>query len=379
MPGPDWLITHRDQYGVQIDDFRPISPSFSIVRNDQGTITYELSLGDPFLGKDAFAPWRTTWYVYRGARLIESGIHTSRNLTEDRDTVLVSGMSWLGYLDHRIYPFTPEDYIKDNWKKWPKQWPGTRSDPPVEVRQIVEAIIEDMLDDDPDYAPPFVVANKNTGLATRYKIFPGDSTTVLSHIRTLSDQTEGFDYDILPVTLEFKMYGPPNRRDQGSPVYWFFPNKPKDGGPVTFDWTDEGPVATNTIGLGTGGPKGLKLGRSKTYQPSKEKYYRTDVVVDVGNVADIDMLWGIIDDRPDRHPQKKATLSVENPEFLLPNFYTGGRPRSLIGNRIRITRDYGYHKVDAFFLINGLNWTIDNSGNEIVDFDIEMIYDPDSV
>lgn len=374
-----WTITHRDQFGIPIDDFRPISPGFSMVRNEPGDITYELSLGDPFLGRDAFAPWRTTWYLYRGGNILDSGIHTSRNLQEERDTVLVGGKTWLEYLDHRIYPFRPEDYIKDNWRKWPKQWPGDKADPSVEVRDIVETIIQDMLDDDPDYAPPIIIANRDTGLKTRYKIFPGDSTTVLGHIRTLSEQTEGFDYDILPVELEFRMYGPPNRRDQGSPVYHFFPSMPGDGGPITFDWTDEGPVATNTIGLGTGGPKGLKLGKSKTYIPSKQKYFRTDVVVDVGSVADQDMLDGIIDARKDRHPQKKATLSIENPEFTVPNFYTGGRPRSLLGNRIRITRNYGYHLVDAYFIINAINWQIDNSGNEQVDLDIEMIYDPDDV
>src|SRR5574339_414245 len=256
-----WTVIHRDQFGVPIDEFRPINLGFDMVRNEAGNVSYELSLGDPYLSRDAFAPWRTTWYLYRGGNILDSGIHTSRNLNEERDTVLVGGKTWLEYLDHRIYPFKPEDYIKDNWRKWPKQWPGNKSSPSVEVRTIVEAIIQDMLDDDPDYAPPIIIANKNTGLKTRYKIFPGDSTTVLSHIRTLSDQTEGFDYDIIPTELEFRMYGPPNRRDRGSPVYTFRPNTPSDGGPITFDWTDEGPIGTNTIGLGSGGPKGLKLGR----------------------------------------------------------------------------------------------------------------------
>ena len=140
------------------------------------------------------------------------------------------------------------------------------------------------------------------------------------------------------------------------------------------DWTDTGPVGTNTVGLGSGGPKGTKLGKSKTYIPSKRMFLRTDVVVDVGTVADLDMLDRIIDARNDRHPQKTATLQITNPEFMSPNFYTGGRPRSLIGNRIRITRNYGYHVVDAFFLINGIHWTVSNSGNEQVDMDIEMIY-----
>jgi len=375
----DWTVIHRDQFGTVIDEFRPNNPGFSMIKNEPGEITYELSLADPTLGRDAFAPWRSTWYLYRGNNIIDSGIHTSRGLQEERDTVLVSGKTWMEYLDHRIYPFNPAEYIKDNWRKWPKQWPGDKADPAVEVRDIVETIIQDMLDDDPDYAPPIIIANRDTGLKTRYKIFPGDSTTVLGHIRKLSEQTEGFDFDILPVELEFRMYGPPNRRDSGVAVYHFFPATPSDGGPITFDWTDEGPVATNTIGLGSGGPKGLKLGRSKTYEPSKQTYFRTDVVVDVGEVADQTMLDDIIDARKDRHPQKKATLSVENPEFNVPNFYTGGRPRSLLGNRIRITRNYGYHLVDAYFTINAINWQIDNSGNEQVDFDIEMIYDPDDV
>lgn len=372
----DWTVTHRDQFGIAIDTFRPINLGFSMLRSEPGEITYELSLGDPFLGKDAFAPWRTTWYLYRGGNILDGGIHTGRNLQDGRDTVMVSGKTWLEYLDHRIYPFKPEDYIKDNWRKWPKQWPGYKGDPAVEVRDIVETIIQDMLDDDPDYAPPIIISNKDTGLKTRYKIFPGDSTMVLGHIRTLSEQTEGFDYEIRPLNLEFKMYGPPNRRDQGTPVYWFKVTNTESGGALQqhLDWTDVGPIGTNTIGLGTGGPKGTKLGKSKTYIPSKEMFMRTDVVVDVGTVADLDMLDRIIDARNDRHPQKTATIQITNPEFLVPNFYTGGRPRSLIGNRIRITRNYGYHLVDAYFLINGIHWTVSNAGNEQVDLDIEMIY-----
>src|SRR5574339_553830 len=167
-----WTVIHRDQFGVPIDEFRPINLGFDMVRNEAGNVSYELSLGDPYLSRDAFAPWRTTWYLYRGGNILDSGIHTSRNLNEERDTVLVGGKTWLEYLDHRIYPFRPEDYIKDNWRKWPKQWP--------------------------------------------------------SNILTLSDQTEGFDYVIIPTELEFRMYGPPNRRDRCIPVYTFRPNRSSD-------------------------------------------------------------------------------------------------------------------------------------------------------
>lgn len=374
MAGPDWTVQHRDHGGVLLGTYRPINLSFSLRRNEPGDITYELALGDPSLRRDAFAPWRTEWYLRRGGNLIEGGIHTGRNLQEERDSVLISGKSWLEYLDHRIYPFTPEDYIKDNWRLWPKQWPSM-GNPAVDVRIIVEEIIQAMVDDDPDYTPPFIIANKNTGTKTVYKIFPGDSTKVLQHIRTLSEQTEGFDYDVIPASLEFRMWGPPDRRDSGLPVYNFKITGTESAGPINgLDWTDEGPVATNTVGLGVGGPKGLKMGRSKTYIPSKRRYLRTDVVVDVGRVRDQDMLDRVVDARNDRHPQKVAGLQIANPEFLVPNFYTGGRPRSLIGNRIRITRDYGYHKVDAYFIVNALNFTVDNAGNELVTPDVEMIY-----
>jgi hypothetical protein len=387
----EWVIEFRENTAAArlTAWVKPPQLHWSIKNSEKGEMTCELPIGmDQYDGtpftfrRDGIVPWHTDWYLYRGTTLRDSGIVTSINLADDRDTVLVSGMNWLGYLENRTYPFDPEAYVNErDWASWPKKW-GVGLTNGVDLRIIVEDIMEAMIEavvigangpiSAAFYTPPFILANPNTGQDGRYKILPADETTIYDHIKKISENSDGFEFDILPQNLEFKMYSP--NRDQGTPVYRFTKNERL----IELDWTNEGPLATVTTIYGTG--SSIKRGVVRTDFESIIRYRWTDRIANAGQVASQVALEKAAQGHAfeDRFPRKRASFAIHDPELLTPNFWTGGRPRNLIGNRVRVTHDFFFHKVNADYRVMGLNIDVDEHGNEKVSFDAEMINTPDA-
>jgi hypothetical protein len=391
----EWTVqvTHHAEAGAGIvAEYQPHELNFSIKNSDVGDLSFELPIAQPsllnpsgtYMGRDTIIPYQHDFYLYRGSNLRMSGMFTSVNLNKDRDTVLVGGKDWIHYLDLRRYPFDPRAYVEQrDWELWPKQWglppPGAGVDLQVMVEDILDAMINATIADYDtpsnviyavDHTPPFLLTNPATGILWWYKILPADQTTILQHIKTLSEVEVGFEFDILPSNLEFKMYSPD--RDGGYPIYSFT----KEDQITDLDWTNEGPLATITLIYGAG--SSLKRGVVRTFEPSVDAFRWTENVADVGSVFNQEMLNSMAASEryADRFPRKKLSFTVHDPELLTPNFWTGGRPRSLIGNRIRMTHNFQFHTVDAYFRIMALNFKVDQNGNEEVEFEVEMINDP---
>jgi hypothetical protein len=105
-----------------------------------------------------------------------------------------------------------------------------------------------------------------------------------------------------------------------------------------------------------------------------------DLVYDYGEFQNYAMILRKLKDQNDLHPQKKLSLVLSNPEFLGLNFYTGDRPRSLVANTVRVTHYFNpYHMVDAYFQVNAIKWSVDNSTNENVELELMMVYEPDGI
>lgn len=404
-----------------------MTPTCEIRNSEPGGFTGEIALSQKRrgseiqgIGRDEFAPYRTDYQLWRSTpghpvagSLISSGILTSLNFNFNRDTALVAGKDWLHYLQRRIYPFDPELYISGGWIDWPRQWPdlmGTHgpshytgvpdeTPPPVDIGIILRELIQSMRFEPPNNLTlpssgpirttqwpndgvsltngvPRITQNIGLlGQETTYKIYPGDSTTIYDHIRKLSEQSEkGFEFDIHPLSLEFRVWSP--RRDMQYLQYFTIsPTEYEiDGAISEFDWTNEGPEGTYLIGLGSGE---YKTGAVWTDIDNVFEFWRMDKVYDFGKVSDPDMLLQLLKDQNDLHPQKKLQLGLWNPEHFVLNFYTNGRPRNLIGQRIRVNHDFApLHQVDAYFRINAIKWSIDKSTNENVALELEMVYEP---
>lgn len=396
----EWVIEFRENTAsARLTAWvKPLELRWTLRNSEKGELTCELPLGmeqydGTPLRRDSIVPWHTDFYLYRGPNLRESGIVTSINLTDDRDSLMVAGMNWLGYLEHRTFPFDPEAYVNDrDWESWPKKW-GSGAATGVDLTVIVEGILEYMVNAvitdgaaviaGPFNTPPFIFANPNTGENGRYKILPADETTIYDHIKKISENSNGFEFDVLPQNLEFKIYYP--NRDQGTPVYRFRKALPPPNTSlpndrlIELDWTNEGPLATVTTILGTG--SSIKRGVIRTDLESVIRYRWTDRMAQVGQIASQDALEKAAtgEQFEDRFPRKRASFAVHDPELLSPNFWTGGRPRSLIGNRVRVQHPFtSFHTVNADYIIMALSIEADNHGNEKVSFEVEMVNTPES-
>jgi hypothetical protein len=414
----DFLLYHRDTESfVVTGQYVPENLGFSIRNCEAGQISYEIPLGEPFLTFEEFGPYRTDYALYRRGgsgnySLMVEGMVTSVNLNKDRDSILIGGKDWLHYLERRNYPFDPVKYRAGDWVNWPKQWPQVI--PPalpqdavaVDARDVVEDILDAMMNVTLPKLPggvpatpfrqnvlPISFNNKLTGTKVMYRIFPGDQTSVFEHIQKLSQLHDGFEFDILPGSLEFKMWAPDRLTSQ--PVWRIKgvnnPLTSEAGGAVIeADWTNDGPEGTFLVGLGTAEHR---TGAVWYYKPSIDKYRWLDKFYDFGELANTgdlivpgdvenavsdpeDMIFRMLKDQDDLFPQRKLGITLLNPEFMSPNFYTGGRPRQLIGQRVNFQHDWNpYWRNNADYRVNALNWTVDQSANESVELELELLYE----
>lgn len=417
---PEWYIRIRDAKPPNpvVAEFSVREPTAEVKNSEGGGFTGEIALGQTRrgsttrgIGRDSFAPKRSWYELYRqssgSGTIISDGWIDSVNLNRDRDSILISGRDWKSYLDERIYPFSPQDYktyddTKDEmyWDKWPKKWVDPSGDlitSKVSVQRVVRDILLSMRTGLPiDMRSPAALLTRENALGVpsfplsislvgggndiRYKIYPGDQTTILGHLNAIAEGAEyGFEWDVEPITRTFRMWSP-RRYPLDVAVMHFAPSEQESGGMVIdFDWTNEGPAGTYLLGLGQAERTGYKVGQIWSYDPALEQFGRYDLVYDYGTMTHPEFLLDKLKDQNDIWPQKKLTFSLLNPEFLPTNFYTGGRPRNLIGNTVRVTKDFPpYHKVDAYFRINSIRWAVDASSNEVADLELMMIYEPET-
>lgn len=406
-----------------------MTPEVEIRNSEPGGFSGELALSQNWRGsttrgitRDSFAPYRTHYELWRSDNIggagncISAGMLTSVNLNGDRDTILINGKDWIHYLQRRIYPFDPELYKNGGWVQWPRQWPDVRgaygprdyilnptqaellNGDPIDVGYIIREIIQSTQFDPPTEITPVVGQplrslqwpagaettqgrvriTQNVKLLeqfTKYKIYPGDSTSIYDHLTKLSEQVEaGFEFDIQPLTREFQVWNP--RRNSFPGIIYVFEGGHADegrGAITEFDWTNDGPEGTYLVGLAK---KSKNVGKVWTTSDNVNQFGRLDKIYDFGEVSEDTMILELLKDQDDLHPQKRLGLALSNPEFMVPNFYTGGRPRNLLGATVLAVHSFPpYHTVNAAFRVNAIKWNIDNSTNENVSLELEMVYE----
>jgi hypothetical protein len=287
------------------------------------------------------------------------------SLAGESDLLTLDHEDFLAYLGERIYPFHYPFVFGD----WPKKWTAQ------DLTVIAQDIIAAMLAEDPD-VPSFIYANSLTGISTNYQIDAGDQTMVLEHITKLADQDNGFDFYTRRSgsNVRFVMIHP--KTDDGEIIYTIT----RDIGEIgeNFQWSNKGPDATWTLGLGAG-TNNKSRASEDTYAPSRNQYLRRDSVVDFGEVRNYQMLQRLTaaEGYKQRFPQKTLNLPITVNTAELPNFWAKdlGRPLTLIGKRIHVGPMLfrNYHLIDADFKILDMTIEPDEHGNDFVTFGLDMI------
>ncbi len=368
---PQWGIDYYAQnLTTNTASFVPIDPVVVLKLKEPCSLTCEIALSDPQLTTDVIAPKATDFQLFRDGTEIISGELREVNLSGERDTLVCQHSDYMQYLDERIYPFV-YPFTFGDWPKYPGQTVGVNAD----LTTITEAILTAMMTADP-YVPPYVFTNALTGVTGKYMIDAGDGTTVLAHVRSLAEREDGFDFRVRRdgANVRFTMTNP--KFDDATVVYTIT----KDTGQIGegFEWTNTGPEATWTMGLGAGSQNKSRAATS-TFLASRAAYRRRDAVVDFGEIRNLAQLQALTaaEGYRQRFPQKTLNLPLLVNTADLPNFWAEslGRPYSLLGRRIHVGPILfrNYHTINADFKILDMTIAPDTNGNEFVTFGLDMI------
>lgn len=392
----------REQGGV-VGTFDPLKPRFAFRANDPGDITYELALSNPQVTRDAFAPKRTDFRLQVSPnqanwRNIMAGFHWPVALNNEEGTVKVSGEDWLAYLEQPMWfdaylidamdlvaGKTKIKHIIEDAHSWARVWieaSGTDTDL-VTYGAVQQTVVRDLVEEaahgnDGTIQINVSFAGDGSGWAEgmNYLVMFQDETTILDHIRAISDMDAPFGFDFFmnwDKTLVF--YNPTRTAPIASinPIYSITRNTPAL---VSAQWQNNGPMATHTVALGPGNPA---VWAQKTYSPSVDIYRRWLRLVKLGgNYRMPEQVEAAVNGIPDRFPQKELKLTLK-PDELEPTDPTAFFS-PMIGEALYVDIDFPpYHRINANFWILEQEFYTDDPGNWLCDVSLQQIYDPTGV
>lgn len=395
-PARKYVIEHLDHDFATLQTIFPENLNFVKNIRDASTINYEISYGskdvddsDVVYEHDIIRPFFTGWRLrYTDFEEIDvtimEGIHTMCNAKPGRDFMKVNGIDYTGYLDYVKYPFNPQspnDYrIKsDGTAADPDDYTG--DNPPRGYAYKTEKDVAQIINDlfavcwAVDNRLPITCALDDFGYETKFQVALGETTTLLSMLKSLSDIDPGFDF-IVNNDREFHAWTPFRYGTSDSPDIAY--NFDKDTPGVeqeTTEFTVTGPKYTHVLGLATA-PKS-RLGRSLGATLAEEAYWRLDGDEDFGEVVDQDQL---------NEKTKFALKYWNNPVHEIPfRVYVEDLQDVLdpdifwevfrAGFAIFIDWDLVYHRIDSAQRIISMDCKISNNGNGTVDFGLNQIYD----
>lgn len=397
-------VQHIDPGEGVVGTFNPLQPRFAFRVNDIGDLSYELALTNPQVTRDAFAPKRTDFRLqvsHDGAfwQTIMGGFHWPVALNNEEGTVKIQGMDWAAYLDQPMwFPayeinardlVGPTNTIKQIMKEadsWAKVWigkPGTDR-PGVTFNATQQTIVEDLIN---------LVANGNDGTLNinttftgdgtgwsevlNYQIMFQDETTILDHIKAISDLDDplGFDF-FMNWDKTLVCYNPMRSASIASINPIFEITRGPDSPLVALQWENQGPIATHSVITGPGSPAWWAV---KTYGPSVDTYRRWLKISKLGgNYRMPKQVDSAARGNLDRFPHKELKMTVKPDAFDLNDPTAFFHP--LIGEALYIDVDFPpYHRINANFWIVGQDFSTDEAGNWTCDVSLQQVYDPTGI
>ena len=384
---PEWTIQHRTHDGSIVAEFKPADTiNLSINKNTPSSATYSIARSDPLLTRDGFAPYRTDCFIYRDGDLIISGPHTSRSWdSEQEGTIEVAMLDWSHLLEKLYFP-VPLEVGDQNIDFYTRKTAGIQygsiENPGFEALDVIvrEVLEQRNILDDIQWSVYVMPSGGNVPVFAPFNIWALDGQTMMDMIKSLSEFDQGFDFDVVYLgtnDLRVRLWSP--SRDELLPSVYFSDSEQFS----TFKWTDAGPIAARTFGTAQGQGTVTQLADVSTYGPSETVYRALEITENFADLTDayqyntgIDAEDHIIRRRTgtagnkNRAPQHTVECSFLT-SVLGFNFWTQMPP----GVRINIDLDFGFHRVDADYLLLGYNATINAQGDEMIEPDLQRVPD----
>jgi hypothetical protein len=398
-------VQHIDHAEGQIvGTFNPLEPRFAYRANDVGDLTYKLALSNQQVTRDAFAPKRTDFRLqvsYDGAfwTNIMGGFHWPVGINNEEGTVSVQGMDWMAWLEQPMwfdaYLIDAMDLIAgktkiqgilDDAESWGRAWtsePGTDTEA-IKYNADQRTVVTDLIDSIADGNDGTININTTfsgdgTGWDLKdfsYVVMFQDDTTILDHIRAISDMDDPYGFDFfMNWDKTLVCYNPARTAPISSivPIYEITRSSP---GLVALQWQNSGPMATHTVGVGPGSPG---IWAQKTFAPSVDAYRRWLRLVKLGgSYRRPEQIKAAVNGIPDRFPQKDLKLTLK-PDLLEPLDPTAFF-HPMIGEALYVDIDFPrYHRINANFWITAQEFHTDDEGNWLCDVSLQQIYDPSGI
>lgn len=407
-------VQHLNHGGGVVGTFNPLQPRFAFRANDPGDITYGLALSNPQVTRDAFAPKRTDFRLQvsdTGAnwRTIMGGIHWNVGLENETGVVNVQGHDWMEYLN-QPYWFAPYEFdgteliagpsgksrlqeLLDDPESWARVWIGVggTNTELITYNATQQIVVQEMIDgiangEDNTLNMNVAFSGDGTGWTEvmNYLIMFQDETTVLDHIRAISNLADPYGFDFFMNWDKTLVCYNPTRTAPIASINSIYTIR-RNSSLVKLSWENKGPLATYTVGLGAGNPG---LWATKTYAPSNQAYRRWLRLARLGEVYSgtyaknaarmAETIEAATDGLPDRFPQKELKITIKPDEIEPADPTAFFHP--LIGEALYVDVDFPpYHRINANFWIIAQEFYTDDEGNWLCDVSLDQIYDPSGI
>lgn len=392
-----FAINHRRHDGSLIWQYEnPTALSWRYQEGTQGpsTISYSLALSDPGIAlfanpgvNDPFAPKRTDWELVvddaTGVYPLMSGPIWNVNVPFSGDTVNVTGLDWLAGLYQPYLGFDyslPIDQVVAMLAagSFVVSWRDTL------LETVVKAVLHNYHPAEEIVLHPWTTGSPGPSDGTcwaqhtDFSLWRTDGTTKLSALTQLAQMGSplGFDFRVDP-DKNLHMVGPrlvtPGKV---MPIYSMQAPQIVDG-----DWTNNGPIATDTIAVMRGSVNTSRYKRAVIYQPSIDTYRRWTEFAEIdprydvakSNQEQVDAAAESLAQQH-RNPQKELSLAVK-PEAVDPSDET-----AFVYNHtskaidVDWTHPSGFHRVDGNFWINAQEYEVGDSGDLSCKLSLDQIY-----
>ena len=329
--------------GERVGQVIPLDPSFTFTINEPSTITFDMSNSHRLANIQYIEPYATDFAFYVQNTCLMEGMITAIG-GEDESNFQVAGSSWEHYLERRHYPFIPTNPTLYRY---------------AVVARDVFTIVQDVLTtvQSLPYSLQLNFNNGTSGITRNLRIEPGDTESVLEIIGQLSEQKPAFDFEIVPLTREFKMYAPQKGAFKDMRLV-----KKKNVSHIRFD--DEGLEGNSVLTLGAG--TSSKLMKLKESLSSMAKYRRHDHSVEYGEVIDPNYLNSLATGELDKATMKDLGLIVT----ITPKYGEDVLLGLKVGDTVNIQGDIDYTTltVDDTFRITQIEGSMSRQNN----FSVEL-------
>jgi hypothetical protein len=392
---PTFTVTNLNQDGSEISTFTPIGGTLKWTyrlaqSGGPGDGEWSIALSDDSLtDADQFAPYRTDWKItmhYPGEpdEDLIAGILGPVNLNSEASGVFgqvrVTGKDWLHWLE-QPFPFGYADVVADvvtNQLLDPanlfKQWIG----------QTQETIVGDLITalDGNVGSVVFSASYEGTGwsLTLDKEVAFGDNTSVLdlildiAKLATVGTDQYGFDMWCDP-DKTVHLFAP--RVTDPAAVVPVFTLDDANVVAPPLDWTNNGPLETDTVVFGQANNNTSRIGFSD--YPASQVVYRQWTQFQQVSLAEEDAIAAAAAGigQQDRFPQKNLKITIR-PDLLDPLDPRVGF-RSQLGQGILVHYPVDpYHTIFAdFYIVEQAYYTPDGC-NWLCDLTLQQIYTADA-